>query len=128
MNVFDRIGNLRDIAQTDRRAPSGCDDKWRVVCRPGPRIVCIDLVSKAPVVDHALGSIGVRRGKRGPDILKANTVAGQGERIELHANRRQRRAADIDVTDTFQLQKLLLKNGNGDIIDLARRPRHGCQG
>jgi hypothetical protein len=86
-------------------------------------IVGVDLIAAVAVVDGALRAIGIGGCQSRAHVLKADAVFEHRLRIELDADRGQRRAADDDLADAADLRELLLKDVAGGVIHLALRQR-----
>ena len=76
-------------------------------------IVGVDLIVEIVVLDRALRAIGVGRGKRGPNVLKADAVVKYRAGIDLDPHRRQRAADDVDLADAGKLRQPLLQDVGG---------------
>ena len=72
-------------------------------------------------LDRALGGVGVGVGDGGADVLQADAVLGQRQRIDLDAHRGQRAAGHIDAADAIDLRQPLRDHRIGGIVDLALR-------
>ncbi len=69
------------------------------------------------------GRLGLAEFERRAHVLERDAVAGERERHELDAHRRQRGAAELHVADAFHLQQALLNDVRDGVVDLAGRAR-----
>jgi hypothetical protein len=100
--VLHRIDDFRDIRKAHRVAVAVRDDQRQIFGSRLRLVVRLDLPVTVAVFDGALRPIGVRGGQRGADILERYSVLVQRLRIQFHAHRRKRAAADGDLPDTLR--------------------------
>ena len=117
--IFDRIDDLADVGQLDRRIVAVGDDEVAVLGGVARLVVGVDLVVTVAVLDGALRAVGVGGGERGAHVFEPDAVFEQGARVELDAHRRQGAAADVDFADALHLRQPLLHHGGGGIVELA---------
>ena len=121
--VLDRVDDLGDVGQLDRRAVAIGDHQIAVLRRLRRLVVGVDLIVGVVVLDRALRAVGVGGGERGADVLEADAVVEDRRRIDLDPHGRQRRARDVDLADSRKLRQALLQDVRGEIVELARRAR-----
>jgi hypothetical protein len=119
VHVLHAVGDLRDLIEPDRGATAPGDHQRRIGGRGAPDVVGVYLQAPRPDLDHALRPVGVRRGERRAHVLQTHPVAVQRERVELHAHRGQRAAAELHVPDARHLQQPLLHDVRDRIVNLA---------
>src|SRR5271166_2049462 len=115
-------------ATPDRRAVAIGDDEIPVLRRFRRLVVGVDLVVRVVVLDRALGTVGVGRGKRRADVFEADAIMKNRRRVDFDTHRGQRGARDVDFADARKLRKPLLKDVGGDVIELTGGMGRGCHG
>ena len=126
--VLDRIEDLGDVAEPDRRAVAIGDHQIAILGRVRRLVVGVDLIVVVVVLDRALWAVGVGRGERRADVLEADAIVEDRAGVDLDAHRRQGRAGDVDLADARKLRQPLLQDVGGEIVELAcgvGRRRHG---
>ena len=124
-HILDRVADLSDVAKQHGTTVAIGDDEIGVVGRVLRLVVGVELKAALAFVDRAFGAIGVRGRKRGANLLHGDPVIEQSAGIEIDAHGRKRAAADIDIADSVDLKKTLLKNRRRAVVELARRERLG---
>ncbi len=123
--VLHAVDHLRHVAQAHRSAVAPGDDEVRVVGGPPRRRRRVDLHAAAVTLDGALGPVGIGRLDGGAHVLRADAVAVQRERQQLHAHRGQRAASDLHVAHALHLRDALADHVGDGVVDLARGARPG---
>ena len=80
-----------DIAQPHGRAIAIGDDQVAIRARVARIVVGVDLVVQVVGLDRAFGRVGIGVGNGGADVLQADAVFGQRQRIDFHAHGGQAR-------------------------------------
>ena len=117
------FGDLGDVGEMDRRAVAIGDHEGTVIGGEIRLIVGVDLQMQSIALDRAFRAVGVGGGERRAHVLEADAIFRKGVRVDLHAHRRQRGAADGDLTYAVKLRKPLLQNIAGRVVHLPRRQR-----
>jgi hypothetical protein len=123
MLALGRVDHLGDVAQPYRRAVAPGDDQRPVFRGRARLVVGVDLPALIADLDRTLGCVGVGRREGGAHALEADLILGQRGRVDLHAHRRQRRAAQRHLADTGDLAQLLLQHVGGRVIETALAQR-----
>ena len=126
--ILDRIDNLGDVGEPDRRAVAVSDHQVAILRRMRRLIVGVDLIVVVVVLDRPFRTVGVGGSERGADVLKPDAVVEDRARVDLDPHRRERRAGNVDLADARKLRQPLLQNVGGEVIELSRRMggrRHG---
>ena len=121
--VLDRIEDLGDVGEPDRRAVAVGDHEIAILVGVRRLIVGVDLIVVVVVLDRALRAVGVGRGERRADVLEPDAVVKDRAGIDLDAHRRQGGARDVDLADAGKLRQPLLEDVGGKIVELPRRVR-----
>ncbi len=125
--ILDGILDLADIGEPDGRPVAIGDDEAAVLGGVARLVVGIDLVAQIPLLDGALGAVGIGRGKRSAHVFEPDAVFEERVRIELDAHGGKRAAAVIDLADTGKLGDALLQHRGGGVIELAPGEGRGGQ-
>src|SRR5690606_7251547 len=94
-------------------------DQRQVVGGAVQLVVVADLPVTLRVFNHALGTPHVAGGDGLAHSVERDAVLLQLLRLQLHAHRRQRTAADLHLADTGNLRQLLREDGRGNVVELA---------
>ena len=114
--VFDGAVDSGHVDQPHGRAVSPRDDQRLVARRLAELIRGIDLPGESAVVELALGTVDVRGRQHLSDLVEADAVARERQRIQVYTDGRQGAAADEDLPDAFEPRDLLLQDRGGDVV------------
>ena len=120
------VHDLAHVGEAHRGAVAPGDDQRAVVGGAHRLVVGVDLPAARPLLDRALRAVGVGRGEGGAHVLEPDAVVEQRVRIELHAHRRQRAAAEDHLADAGDLRQALQDHVGGGVVELpaGQRLRH----
>ena len=121
--ILDRVDDRRDIGEAHRRTVAVGDHQRQIIRRLGRLVVGVDLKMLVLLLDRTLWTMRVGRGKRGPHVLKPDSVFVERHRVQFDPNRRQRAAADRHLADAVDLRQGRRQHGRGGVVDLARGER-----
>ena len=126
--VLDRIEDLGDVGEPDRRAVAVGDHQIAILGRVRRLIVGVDLIVVVVVFDRALRAVGVGGGERRADVLEADAIVEDRAGVDLDPHRRQGGAGNVDLADARKLRQPLLEDVGGEIVELPRRVRRRRHG
>ena len=128
VDVLDRVLNLSDIGQPDRRIVAPGHDQGLVIRRLPKLVVGRDHPAMTIIFQKTLWLSRVRCSDGRSDRIQRDTVLRQGIGVELDAYGGQRATANLHLTYTLYLRQFLLDGSRGDVIELTLRQGRGRQG
>jgi hypothetical protein len=117
--TFSTESTLAEIRQPHDCAVFHRDDERHVVDGLEQLVVRVDFPARAFVGELSLRPVRIRLREHGAHLLERDAVFVQHRRVQLDANRRQRAAAHVDLTDAAHLRQILREHGRCDVVDLA---------
>ncbi len=122
-HVLHRVGDVGHVAQAHRRAVVVVNDQRLVLAGGFQLVVGLELPAVAGVLNRPLRPAHVGVADGGAHSVQRHALVEQRLRVEVDAHRRQRTAADADVTDAINLRQLLRQLGRGKVVQLPLRVR-----
>ncbi len=124
--VLDGIPHVGHLRELQRRAVLPGDDDGTILLCLVQLVVGVDLMDHVAVHQPPGRTTDVGGGEHLPDVLQPDAVPAERLRVELHAHRGQRAAADEHLPHALHPRQALLDDARRRVVHLTRA--HGVGG